>query len=395
MKIKKLFAAILCLILLLSACGKTEEDPKTPDNPVSESTEEPAVSEKGAEPQETAVLHSEWVNPALNGALFTGNNGVQLLYFLDFDTMQSAPVCPRPNCKHDNPDECQALGMGNHPIEYGGNIYYFADGSGWGDDGKLAVWTELWRCAIDGSGKMKLKTLDNISVTAYGNVATVGQKLYFIGVENELDDAGTTGFSKYKLICYDFDKNEIAELCDLNEGYNSSCDIKGEFDGAFFILGSGSEEEIKIFNDDFTMVENWAELIEEGTVEVLYRYDLETGELSESDRPYPAYLCENYYICSGGEGQTEVVTPDGETKTYGGFEVMYPATPCFPNGLVFNESSGLALDPADGTVYGLNTESVAKSDTVIDYVDGSYIVSDNLGGFKKIAETDLFAGAGE
>lgn len=69
--------------------------------------------------------------------LFIDNN-TERLYFMDFETMDSALLCSKPNCTHSNEDECSAFGMRNHPILYGDKLYFFDDEEIIGRIGKMS-----------------------------------------------------------------------------------------------------------------------------------------------------------------------------------------------------------------------------------------------------------------
>ena len=60
-----------------------------------------------------------------NGVVFGYENAT----YLDFDTMEKAPLCAMPNCVHDN-GSCLARIIGAQPVFYNDYVYYFTSNNG-------------------------------------------------------------------------------------------------------------------------------------------------------------------------------------------------------------------------------------------------------------------------
>ncbi len=87
------------------------------------------------------------------GELYTDSE--DRLYFFDFDTMQSAVLCSKPNCPHTNENECSAFGMSNHPILYGDKLYFFNVETNFNGD-EITDTTTIYKAEPDGTNRVKV-----------------------------------------------------------------------------------------------------------------------------------------------------------------------------------------------------------------------------------------------
>ena len=172
---KMILPLILTLLLALSGCGSAPEA------------------------GETSTYYDGVMNIYNNGEFFTDYRS--RLFYIDFTTMQSACVCPKPNCKHDNPDDCSSFGMSNHPIVYNGRLYFFTNEISRTEDGAKSS-TTVRRADIGGTNREKMCTMDGLTVQPYDRAVLVGSTLYFTAEEKSFDELATQQPFRLTILCH-------------------------------------------------------------------------------------------------------------------------------------------------------------------------------------------------
>ena len=188
-----------------------------------------------------------------SGELYTDD--MTRLHFCDFLTVKDALICPKPNCTHSG-ESCPAFGMSVHPTAVDGSIYFFEDSSHY-EDGRAVSSTDIYKAAIDGTGRTKIDTLDGLTVfestsTAFGNGV-----LYFAGSDMFPENA-PDGFTKTYLCGYDFINRKLILNEPVCEGYGGNITFCGELGGEIYLvityrdgradIQRGDSEEIKRHN---------------------------------------------------------------------------------------------------------------------------------------------------
>ncbi len=356
---KRILPLILILLLALSGC----------------------VSEPEA--GETSTYYDGVLNIYNNGEFFTDYRS--RLFYIDFTTMQSAYVCPKPNCRHDDPDDCSSFGMSNHPIVYDGKLYFFTNEISRTEDGAKSS-TTVWRASIGGTSREKMCTMDGLTVQPYDRAVLVGSRLYFTAAESSFDEFGnSTTFSSYYFMSYDFADNSLTNIKKLGEGYNGGAGVYGGLDGKVYLSCSYLSEELpfEVMMDS----DAFAQVLEKDSVKLLQTYDISTGEFAEVGE-VPA-ACQNGYLVfwDGETKETRVVSSGGSEITISSFGL----------GGLYTIVNDKIFSMPDSLVYDLKTNKMHRllydnKYTVVHYIDGKYILRTNTEDGKEyiaVAEKEL------
>lgn len=334
MKKIKLIAAALTLTLL-SGCVKTASPP-------SGSSERIVWSFGSAD--EKGELHSD-------------NDG--RLHFTDFETMQSALLCSKPNCAHTNEKECSSFGMSNHPILYGGKIYFFDVETNFDGD-EIADITTVYKADPDGTNRVKVCEIVGLNLLNYTRMLMVGGKAYF-----SMDKMGwnenktaSSGYNEVWFCSFDFSTETFEKIEMLHKGWCSSSWIFGLFDGKIFFSYAYSEEKIPY-------LENVNDISKYYT-NVLKTYDIENGTFADLTLPEPLYVGNGYYVYAK-DGGAVVLSENGTETLLPDFPVKQQLT--MANGKLFNCFAKVCVELSDVKIHGLSSD-----DDMVTYTDGNYIL---------------------
>lgn len=314
---------------------------------------------------ETSVYYDGTLNIYNDGEFFT--NYRNQLFYIDFTTMQSAYVCPKPNCKHDNPNDCTSFGMSNHPIAYDGKLYYFTNEISRTEDGAKSC-TTVWRADIDGTNRVKMCSMDELSFQSYDHAVLVGSRLYFTAAKVFYDEFGnSTTFSAYYFMSYDFADNSLTNIKKLGEGYNGGAIVCGELDGKVYLSCSYSSVELpyEVMMD----FDAFAEAFEKNSVKLLETYDISTGDTTEVGE-VPVGCRGGYLIYWDSETKETIVVNAGRNEiTISGFGMGCLYT--IVNDIIFSMSDSLAYDLKTNEMHRL---IYGNKYMVVYYIDGKYIL---------------------
>lgn len=314
---------------------------------------------------ETSIYYNGVLNIYNDGEFFTDYRS--RLSYIDFETMQSAYVCPKPNCKHDNPADCSSFGMSNHPIAYDGKLYFFTNEIIRTEDSTKSC-TTIWRADIDGTNRLKMCTLDGLEFQPYDRAVLAGSTLYFTAAEKFFDEFGnSTTFAAYYFMSYDFTDNSLTNIKKLGEGYNGGAIVCGELDGKVYLSCSYSSEELpyEVMMDS----EAFAQAFEKNSVKLLQTYDITTGEFSEvSEVPD---TCQNGYLVFWNKE-----TKEARVVSSGGREIIVSG---LSSGGLYTIVNDRIFSMPDNLVYDLKSNEMHKllydnKYVVVHYIDGKYIL---------------------
>lgn len=352
---KKLLVMILSAMLLLTACG------------------EKATFADG---YETARPNTIYSNLNLNGTFYTDTYDgpsymAQRLWFFDFDSMKSAIMCARPNCKHDDHDVCTAFGLHNYPTVVGNKLYFFETESECTDYTTLYSYTNIWRAELDGGSRLKFDTIDGLQML---DMVIKGSVVYFTAKDETIKfdpEAGVQSAvdpTKYHICSYDFENKVYTDYGILAEGYNGSAYMLGEYNGGLYIRGSYDDEkevDLETRNDYYL------------------RLDLKTGEIKDWDMPIsslneygsvkPMFADGGFYGYMDGDN-TIIFDSEGAEIVFENYELSGTRP---VNGYIFNTSNGTAIDLSKGEIVEVNTKVFPKYGYVFCYHDG-YIISSEI-----------------
>lgn len=341
---KKLLAMILVCAMLLCACGQKSDS------------------------DEIREINYDR-NFCNDGALILEQiSGVgSALKFIDFKTMQSAFICPRPNCKHDDPDTCSAFGMDNGPTLYKDHIWFFNSDAKM-KDGKPQWVLEIIRANTDGTGRITVKTIENRNSMHYDFRYLIGSTLYFTTVENWVgENGGTNSDGAYYLCSFDLDTNEYREIGKLVEGYGAGTRIMGVYNGGLYIDASRRTVQEPIPWQNFMDIDFVAS-IEYDNFNT--RYDLESGEFTDLEDMFPVYANGKYLVTESHDDDRTVTVhlENGDTLDITG--ILWND---IVNDRIFSPYSGVVIDLKTGKRYEMLTDK-----SVIYYIDGEYVLKHDL-----------------
>ena len=348
----KIAAAILSAVLLTS-CTKAEP---TPEN--------------------NARIIDSFTSVTDSGILFSDSNG--RLNFFDFESMNSALLCTRPNCTHDDPNTCSSYGMTNHPILYEGSLFFFdREYLEVERDGEFVLTnrTTIYKADPDGTNRISRKVIDEFSAPV-SRMLLSGDTAYFAMPKVEYDEYGSsTGYEETWLCSYNISENEFTMIEKLYEGYHSGTWIHGLWDNKiYFDIGYAHEHIPYPFGmeSDNDAMNDYMQKIRDVTVSEEKVYDLEANAVSVSDMPKPEYVGEGWYVYDK-DGFAAVIPESGEEMLLKDFP-MYERNPVYIYGdIMFSYRENICADLSKGgEVKALNREN---GEIIEAYYDGGYIVS--------------------
>lgn len=332
-------------------------------------------AKESSAPENNARIVWTYGNADENGELYTDSDG--LLHFIDFETMQSALLCSKPNCTHTSEKVCSAFGMGNHPILYGDKLYFFDVETDFDGDG-ITDTTTVYKAEPDGTNRIKVCTIEELDLEPYTRMLIVGDKAYFSMDKKGWNDERTasSGYNEVWFCGYDFSTDTLERIEKLHEGWCSGSWIFGLFDNKVIFSYAYSEEKIPFTLDTSEIGKYFTN--------VLRVCDIESGEISDLTLPEPLYVGNGYYVYEK-DGGAVVLSENGE-------ELFLPDFPTsgnlfIANGKLFNYFKQVCADLSDGKMNVLNS-----SDNLVAYTDGFYILK-NFDEYSKIAESDYIGGA--
>ncbi len=327
---------------------------------------------------------SENVSPSDNGArivwnygsaddrgdLHTDGEGRRL--FTDFDSMNSALICSKPNCPHTNEKECSAFGMDNHPILYNDKLYFF-DVETSLDNGEVTDTTTVYKAEPDGTSRANVCTIEGLYLLNYTRMLITGDTAYFSMDKTGWNDekTATTGYNEVWFVSYNFSTDTFTRIEKLHEGWCSGIWIYGLFDGKVIFSYSYSDEKVPFLED--------ASEIDKYITNVFKTYDTKSGEFAELSLPKPLYVGGGYYVYEENGG-VKAVSESGKEISLPDFPASGEIT--IENGRIFNTFEQVCANLSDGKMYKVN-----YSDELTAYSDGFYILK-NLNEYSKIGEND-------
>ncbi|MCD7771188.1 MAG: hypothetical protein LUH23_03780 [Oscillospiraceae bacterium] len=354
---RKLFLLFLAVLLACSlcSCGSISPDERTDSHMVS---------------NETNIY---------NDGEFYYDSYSRLNYF-DFTTMQSAVVCPYPNCTHADSSTCSSYGLSCYPSVFDGKMYYFSDDIKY-TNGTYAETITVCRCDIDGTNRIAIETFTDWEIADYNPALVVGNTIYMTAKQTTFNDYGSTeDYVSVSLISYDFETNKFSEIVKIGEGYSAGASIKGEADGTIYISYSYYDHELTDEEIDALYTDH---IFPESILEY-YRFDLSTGEFAENEEA--VWKAVDGYLVIYNDNLTEAIirTPNGEEYDIGNKVALQVC-----NDYAFHLYYGLLIDLETGVHY----ESKLPLETgynVEYYLDGSYILRDSLNNeFIKLEASEL------
>lgn len=360
-------------------------------------------SKKGNSPEEIKpILFTTDACYYKNGVVY----GEEPVMFLDFDTMEKAPLCAVPNCTH-TVSSCLAQNVGNTPIFYKDYVYFFTTNGGdvreTPEGREFYIDSKLMRASLDSSEtEIVCEFTDCAPEEGYPDYVIYGNELYFTaddlnptnGPDGMIGSWGTSGGCHF--ICsINLDTGEYTNHGSIYDGdkeydgaaYSSGAEIIGVYNDTMYLEYSFIKDGEAMQNDelnrglaDFTML--------------YFEFDFETKKWKECTLPYGDmiyYMNNDTYAYTDFEAkQLNIVHEKGElvldkSEKEFGYARAYAGT----------EHNGKFFFPAEGIWYDLSDDSEHsmgeyKEYSVVGYHDGCYILVKG-GRTAKLTEEELLA----
>lgn len=332
----------LCAAVMLTGCGDKDK-------------QSDAVSSS----KSNGRIVCSYSNLCQNGELFTDSR--ERLNFCDFETMQSAVLCPNPNCTHDSAETCSAFGMNICPILFEGSLYFF-DFEVVGEDSDVRYQSKIYKADPDGTNRSVVATADDLLISEGTRMLIYDNIAYFSADRAEFDEYGTTtGYAETSLYSFDLTTEKLTKLTDICKGYGSGAAIYGVFGGSIYLYYSCSEEKF-----DYTDINT----VEEALKPQYVCYDIAGRSIKDASLPTPVLIQGGCYIYL--KDASTVVLHEDKTETM--IEGFSHDAVTLVDGKLFYTSGGKCADIADGKVYSIKETEW----DVVDFVGGKYILKSKL-----------------
>ena len=331
---KKLLGILIAVILLLCACGSVSSDD-----------------------DETFYYRSpDGINLAYKNGMFRSADGNGMLTFLDFDSMVTVPICPKPNCSHTDPNTCSALGIHHARFIYDDKLWWFDIEDAYDKNGENSENSILYSADIDGTHRMKVAVLDEFSVSS-PSIYVKNGKAYFdakdIGWDNE--HGVSSHYDKVSLYSYDFESKEFTELFAVKEGFHAEIFIIGRYENLLALRITDGIEDQSNLNPPRRDV----------------FYDFDSGEFTECGKK--VHSAQKDWLITIEDDGTIVVNRAYSDEEYRITDERF--TQAFWGGYCIFD--GMLLCTTDGLAYELKTGKVRTTQAcnIRAYYNGKYIVN--------------------
>ena len=321
-----------------------------------------------------------------NGVAYTiGGSQNSTETFLDFDSMERAPLCAVPNCTHNN-SSCLSKNIGSlyKPVFYNGYVYYFNSNGGavkeTSDGPEFYMDSKLMKASLDSSEVEMVCEFSDCVPRESGRYVLFDDELFFIGDDRAatLDEAGgyswaSSGGTMF-LCSINLDTNEYKNYGSIYEAdldyegskYSRSSNIYGIYDDKMYISHSFAKDtESDIMSKDYWTYVN-------------FEFDFETRTWKESDFPSSPYMNSDFYSYYDAEtGNVKVLYQEKEYEFELGLDLQgFRTSGCSElNGKVFFPSIGKWYDLTDMSEHSMGEY---EGYDAVAYYDESYILIDDV-----------------
>ncbi len=367
---KIIICILLSLSLLLCSCSKNDN-----------------VNIK--ETNSKNYIYVMYGNNVYDNGLIAGENPA---VFYDFETMEKAVLCSRPNCTHTT-SECMGNNVGNCPMLYNGYLYYFS----WNDEikelgngeRKYLIFSKLFRASLNNSEIETVAEFKDCAPREYDGYLLYNDVIYFTGdnmnpTEDEYGNIVTSNQGGTHYFCsIDLKMGKYINYGSIYDGdkryseasHSSSARILGYYNSKIIIQYEFNPIPVEPQElDKFDFRANF--------IQLTFEFDPETKEMKESNIPTTSYMDENTYVYADIKtNKSYVVTPD---KTYEfDCDTYYSASVL--NNKLFNHNESEWYDLNDMSRHSMGKY---KSYMVVSYYKDSYILF-NEAKLIKLTEEEL------
>lgn len=332
-----------------------------------------------------------------NGYIYTASTSTGLVnYFLDYETMETTPLCAIPNCEHKN-SSCTAKAVGSCPVLLDDYIYYFTSSQNIEektDSRELIIDSKLMRIKISSSEIETVAEFHDCVPDTHDAFVIDNGLLYFQGddMNPKEDEYGAITYTeaggkhficsidlstgKYKNYGSIYDEDKQYEAADIS----SSALISGIKDNNIVIDYSFLKKDI----EDSEFMEEGFMMADKFTNVVVY-FDLNKKTFEVKDNHTVSYIDNDTYVYYDNEKKSVVISDKNGERTISG-------TRSGLNSLVLNNKLWCYTD--EGVFFDLSDMSRHETSgiaNVIDFHNGKYIIKTRRNKFEALSEEDLLS----
>ncbi len=373
---KKKVLSVILTALMLTACGDKKEE------------------------KSDRIIFTTYQNVYDNGMIYTaGLDANRVTRFLDFASLETAPFCAVPNCTHSiSSSECLSRVAGDRPFLVGDSVYFFTmNGNITGGEvietpegREFYMETKLMKASLDSSETELICEFNDALARSDGGILLIGDMLYFIAYDPDVQFNETGGASWGSGGGYDYlysvniktgEYTNYGSICYVEDEYpaaddSASAQLEGYYDGKLWIGYSFMKEETEIGEDGFPV--NNPEF-----THYMFSFDPDVKEYVKTDMPYPSVITEEYYTYRDDKTEKINIISGDKTCTTG---LEYCET-IADNKLFWSDLNGCRWCAiGEETAYILNDEY--EGYRVIAFHDGKYVLFNNRKAIK-LSEEEL------
>ncbi|MBQ8966961.1 hypothetical protein [Ruminococcus sp.] len=301
------------------------------------------------------VSSNNLVEPEKNGMFIT--NTYSSLSFLDFSTMEQAPVCDDPTCMHQVDSGCTSYGKENHPFLYGDKLYYLKRSDIYQDKDIYINDTQLWQSDINGANEKLVTEFKKLDYSSYNNMVLYGDTIYMCMEYKPFDKDYNELEHAEKFVTYNLKSGKTKNYGDIVKGYVCSSDIIGVWDNKVIFRISNSKENLPYME----LVEKYAKdngvpqseamtaVVNEYDT-IYWQFDISEKSISESMLSSPMAISKNCYYYSeedkityldkdGNENIINGIIDINDAQIHDGYVYFCNHDEDNPSAYLFNEQS--------------------------------------------------------
>lgn len=328
-----------------------------------------------------------------NGCVY----GEDPVKYLDYATLETAPLCAVPNCTH-NTKDCLARKIGNTPVFYNNYVYFFESNYGavreTTNGQEFYIDSKLMKASLDSS---EVDTVCEFHDAAPFNgdiaLALNEDELFFVSdnCNPVKDDYGNYSWGNVGGIHYlssvNLDTGVYTNYGSIYDGdkeykgseYSSSANIIGIYNNKLFINYAFIKD-----NDELQSIEN-ANDLEMLWTRINIEFDFRTKTLKESEMPFSLYVNNDIYTHYDYSTSSLKVNYKGTENDISCENPYFSLKEC--NGKLFFTEDSLFYDLDTMEKYDFGEYS--KYD-IMGYSDGNYIFANSRKAVK-ITEEELLS----